>query len=211
MKRPRSPACGACSRVCLRGGASAWAHPACRWKWTDPDGDDDRRSAWGGSGGGRFDGPRGPWWRPASTAGRVFLGLAALAVLGGLATGVFYLKTYLERDARFRIAGSEQHRGHRADRSEPRRDAAGLRRRHRAQHLLCSFGRAAQAIGSDSLGGAGHGDAPAPGPDSRAGGGAAAGGLCARRASRSAWWTPTGFCSPCRRRRWPSTTTRSRW
>jgi cell division protein FtsQ len=38
--------------------------------------------------------------------GRVFLGLGALVVLGGLATGVFFLKTYLERDARFRIAGS---------------------------------------------------------------------------------------------------------
>ncbi|MGA2807505.1 MAG: FtsQ-type POTRA domain-containing protein [Terracidiphilus sp.] len=67
-------------------------------------------------GGQRPDGPRqdwsgrdqlrGPWWRPTSTAGRVFLGLCALIVLGGLATGTFFLKTYLERDGRFRIAGA---------------------------------------------------------------------------------------------------------
>jgi cell division protein FtsQ len=60
-------------------------------------------------GAGRFDGPgnvpRGPWWRPASAWGRVFLGLSAFIVLGGLATGAFLLKTYIERDARFRIAG----------------------------------------------------------------------------------------------------------
>jgi cell division protein FtsQ len=73
------------------------------------------------SGGGRFGGqrpdghrqdwssrdvPSGSWWRPASTAGRVFLSLGALIVLGGLATGIFLLKTYLERDSRFRIAGA---------------------------------------------------------------------------------------------------------
>jgi cell division protein FtsQ len=54
----------------------------------------------------RFDEPRRPWWRPASTAGRVFLTLAALIVLGGLTTAGQLLKTYLERDARFRIAGA---------------------------------------------------------------------------------------------------------
>jgi len=73
------------------------------------------------SGGGRFSGqrpdglrqdwsdrdrPSGPWWRPATTVGRVFLGLGALIVLGGLATGIFLLKTYLERDGRFRIDGA---------------------------------------------------------------------------------------------------------
>jgi cell division protein FtsQ len=62
-------------------------------------------------GGGRYGGPgnnspNGPWWRPASKVGRVFLGLGTLIVLGGLATGAFLLKTYLERDARFRIAGT---------------------------------------------------------------------------------------------------------
>jgi len=63
-------------------------------------------------GGNRFRGsggnsPSGPWWRPASTVGRVFLGLGTLIVLGGMATGVYFLKTYLQRDARFRIAGTE--------------------------------------------------------------------------------------------------------
>jgi cell division protein FtsQ len=68
------------------------------------------------TGGNRFGGgrygwpgnnlPSGPWWRPASKMGRVFLGLGMLIVLGGLATGAFFLKTYLERDARFRIDGS---------------------------------------------------------------------------------------------------------
>jgi cell division protein FtsQ len=74
----------------------------------DPDGGDPSRLDWGTSGrlGGSGDnGPSGPWWRPESTAGRVFLTLGALIVLGGLTTVGFLLKTYLDRDARFRIAG----------------------------------------------------------------------------------------------------------
>ena len=51
--------------------------------------------------------PRGPWWRPRSTVGRVFLGLGMLIVLGGMATGIYFFKTYLQRDGRFRIAGTE--------------------------------------------------------------------------------------------------------
>jgi cell division protein FtsQ len=69
-------------------------------------------------GGNRFRGsgsnsPRGPWWRPRSSVGRVFLGLGVLTVLGGLATGIYSFKTYLERDERFRIegAGNIQARG----------------------------------------------------------------------------------------------------
>jgi cell division protein FtsQ len=54
----------------------------------------------------RFDEPRNPWWRPASTWARVFLGLGVLILVGSLGTAAFLLKTYLERDARFRIAGS---------------------------------------------------------------------------------------------------------
>ena len=78
---------------------------------TNPDSDDSSGSVWGSSGGGRFDGPHRdwpstPWWRPSSVWGRAFLGLGALIVLGGLATGAYFLKTYLERDARFRIAGT---------------------------------------------------------------------------------------------------------
>ena len=54
----------------------------------------------------RFTRPRNPWWRPAGTAGRVFLGLGVFIVLGGLIASCVFLKTYLARDARFRIAGA---------------------------------------------------------------------------------------------------------
>ncbi len=55
----------------------------------------------------RYGEPRRPWWRPASKAGRIFFGLCALTVLGGLTAVGLALKTYLDRDARFRIAGTE--------------------------------------------------------------------------------------------------------
>jgi len=54
----------------------------------------------------RFGEPKRPWWRPASTVARVFLTLGALIVFGGLTTAGLMLKHYLERDARFRIAGT---------------------------------------------------------------------------------------------------------
>lgn len=75
--------------------------PGMPLEMVDPDGDDVYPSA-----GSRRPKPRNPWWRPASTAGRVFLGLGALMVLGGLATSVFLLKGYLGRDSRFRITGA---------------------------------------------------------------------------------------------------------
>ena len=58
------------------------------------------------TGGRNYDGRSKRWWRPASTVGRVFLGLGVLIVLGGTATGIFFLKTFLQRDARFRIEGT---------------------------------------------------------------------------------------------------------
>jgi len=67
----------------------------------DPDEDDGPRF-----GGPRDDRHRSPWWRPASTTGRVFLGLCAFLLLSALTTAALMLKTYLERDARFRIAGT---------------------------------------------------------------------------------------------------------
>ena len=67
----------------------------------DPDGDDTDPS-----GRPRFKGPRAPWWRPASTTGRVFLGLAVLTVFAGFATSAHLLRTYIGRDSRFRIAGA---------------------------------------------------------------------------------------------------------
>jgi cell division protein FtsQ len=60
------------------------------------------------TGGVRFRGPQNPqnsWLRPSSTVGRVFLGLGALVVLCGFIAVSLLLKTYLGRDARFRIAG----------------------------------------------------------------------------------------------------------
>lgn len=50
--------------------------------------------------------PSGRWWRPASKAGRIFLALGVLTVLGGLTTAALMLRASLERDARFRIAGA---------------------------------------------------------------------------------------------------------
>jgi cell division protein FtsQ len=54
----------------------------------------------------RFGAPKRSWWRPASTVGRVFLTLGALIVLSGLTTAGLLLMRYLERDARFLIAGT---------------------------------------------------------------------------------------------------------
>ena len=68
----------------------------------DPDGDASPYPR-----GPRFGEPDHPWWRPASAAGRVFFGLCALILLGGLAAGAFFLKNYLDRDPRFRIAGTD--------------------------------------------------------------------------------------------------------
>jgi cell division protein FtsQ len=97
------------------------ALPGMPLEMADPDGDDPSRPDWGRVGGGlpyakeqtgsfregRFkDGSPRKWWWPASSWGRAFLGLGALMVLGGLFTAVYVFKTYLERDARFRIAGA---------------------------------------------------------------------------------------------------------
>ncbi len=70
-------------------------------EFDDPDGDGVLRPA-----ANRFGKPKAPWWRPASTVGRVFLTVTALLVLGGMTTVGLVLVHYLERDARFRIAGS---------------------------------------------------------------------------------------------------------
>lgn len=88
----------------------------------DPDDEDSPRF------GGRFSGkryqePSGPWWRPSSTVGRVFLGLGVLAVLGAVTAGILSVKSYLSRDSRFRIAGASNI------------DASGLTEVTRAQML----------------------------------------------------------------------------
>ena len=69
-----------------------------------PDPDGEARPRFGGD---RFGAHSGPWWRPAGTVGRTFLGLGILIVLGGLVVAGVLLKTYLNHDERFRIAGAE--------------------------------------------------------------------------------------------------------
>jgi cell division protein FtsQ len=81
------------------------AAPGMPLDFDDPDGDGVLRPA-PERFGGRFGAPRPPWWRPASTVGRVFLTAAALVVLSGFTMAGLVLARYLERDARFRIAGS---------------------------------------------------------------------------------------------------------
>lgn len=55
----------------------------------------------------RFDEPRsGPWWRPTTKWGRIFLASGVLTVTGIALTAGYVFKTYLERDSRFRIAGT---------------------------------------------------------------------------------------------------------
>lgn len=87
------------------------ALPGMPLEMTDPDNEDPVRPDWGRSGSerlGRADGAAqsGPWWRPRSTAGRVFLAFGALVVVTTLGTGIYFLKTYLQRDSRFRIEGT---------------------------------------------------------------------------------------------------------
>ena len=75
--------------------------PGMPLRFDDADGDGVLRPA-----AGRFRPLRAPWWRPASTVGRWFLAVSVLLVLGSLTTASILLARYLERDGRFRIAGS---------------------------------------------------------------------------------------------------------
>jgi cell division protein FtsQ len=49
---------------------------------------------------------KGKWWRPAGRAGRIALAAGATITLGGFTYLTLATRTYLERDARFRIAGA---------------------------------------------------------------------------------------------------------
>jgi len=71
-------------------------------EFDDPDGDGNLRPT-----SDRFGTSKRPWWRPASTVGRVFLSAGALLVLGAFTTACLLVRHSLERDARFRIAGTE--------------------------------------------------------------------------------------------------------
>ncbi len=54
----------------------------------------------------QYETPSGPWYRPKGKFGRTMLASGALLVIGGVTTGVILIKNALERDARFRIAGT---------------------------------------------------------------------------------------------------------
>ena len=60
----------------------------------------------GGQRRGRFLRPTNPWWRPAGTWGRAALIGAAVVLISVLAYTLHVAKSFLEHDARFRIAGS---------------------------------------------------------------------------------------------------------
>jgi cell division protein FtsQ len=81
------------------------ALPGMPLEMRDPD-DDDSLPNSSRMRGDRFGEPARPWWRPAGTVGRVFLGLGALLVVGAFVTGVLAVKNFLGRDSRFRIAGT---------------------------------------------------------------------------------------------------------
>ena len=71
-------------------------------EFDDPDGDGVLRPN-----ADRFGAAKRPWWRPASSVGRVFLASCALLVLGAFTTACLFVRHSLERDPRFRIAGTE--------------------------------------------------------------------------------------------------------
>lgn len=76
------------------------------------DADDDDPPAKGGArsderfGGRRYGNPRGRWYRPTGTLGRILLGTGILLVLSAVGTSTYLLKSFLSSDSRFRIAGT---------------------------------------------------------------------------------------------------------
>lgn len=76
--------------------------PGMPLEFDDPDGDGVLRPTKD-----RFGKPKGPWWRPDSKAGRIVLASGAFLVLASITTACVLLTHYLERDSRFRIAGTE--------------------------------------------------------------------------------------------------------
>lgn len=52
------------------------------------------------------DEPVRPWWRPASTFGRILVGTGVVFVFSVVGVSAYALRSFLEHDARFRIAGT---------------------------------------------------------------------------------------------------------
>ena len=72
--------------------------PGMPLEMDDPDDESPRRR--------RFEKPSGPWWRPVTKVGRVFLAFAAVATIAAVVTVYLSVAHFLERDSRFRIAGT---------------------------------------------------------------------------------------------------------
>lgn len=75
-------------------------------EFDDPDDDGGPRLAPRRFGVGRNDKPRGRWWWPSSTMGRIFLGAGVVCVLAAFTAAYVTIEHYLERDARFRVVGT---------------------------------------------------------------------------------------------------------
>jgi cell division protein FtsQ len=54
----------------------------------------------------QFEKPSGPWYKPTSKFGRILLATTALLLIGALTAGAIAMRNALERDGRFRIAGT---------------------------------------------------------------------------------------------------------
>lgn len=75
-------------------------------EFDDPDDDSEPRLGRRRFGSDRDEKPRGRWYWPAGKTGRIFVAACAVLVLCAFTAAGLTLKHYLERDARFRIAGS---------------------------------------------------------------------------------------------------------
>lgn len=75
--------------------------PGLPLEFEDPDGDGILRPSKD-----RFAGAKTSWRRPATTMGRVLLGIGVVLAFGSVTAGYLTAKHYLERDARFRVAGT---------------------------------------------------------------------------------------------------------
>lgn len=54
----------------------------------------------------RFEKPSGPWWRPVTKIGRIFLAFGAVTAIAAGVTLYLSIAHFLQRDPRFRIAGT---------------------------------------------------------------------------------------------------------
>jgi cell division protein FtsQ len=74
--------------------------PGMPLEMPDPDDEDSPRRRR------RIEKPPTPWWRPSSKLGRIFLGLCVALMVGAVVMSYLLVAHFLERDSRFRIAGS---------------------------------------------------------------------------------------------------------